>query len=184
MKPQTLDMTAGKPTRLIIHFALPLMLANVFQQLYTVVDTAIVGKALGVDALAALGAADWLNWMMLGIAQGFTQGFSVRISQKFGEEDWDGLRRFMGQSAMITALLALVCVLVGERPGLVTDKSMSVYLTYKPHTGVSESSRTVVSNIHAQGTPAAEAGAHIAGLIETILKKGASGVALQMEGAL
>ena len=75
----------------------------------------------------------------------------------------------------------LVCVLVGERPGLVTDKSMSVYLTYKPHTGVSESSRTVVSNIHAQGTPAVEAGAHVAELIEKILKKQVSGVGLHLE---
>lgn len=77
----------------------------------------------------------------------------------------------------------LVCVLVGERPGLVTDKSMSAYLTYRPHTGVSESSRTVVSNIHAQGTPAVEAGAYIAQLIETILKKQVSGVGLHMEAA-
>ena len=75
----------------------------------------------------------------------------------------------------------LVCVLVGERPGLVTDKSMSVYLTYKPHTGVSESSRTVVSNIHAQGTPAVEAGAHVAELIEKILAKKVSGVGLHLE---
>lgn len=75
----------------------------------------------------------------------------------------------------------LVCVLVGERPGLVTDKSMSAYITYKPHTGVSESSRTVVSNIHAQGTPAVEAGAHVAELIETILKKKVSGVGLHLE---
>ncbi len=75
----------------------------------------------------------------------------------------------------------LVCVLVGERPGLVTDKSMSAYITYNPHTGVSESSRTVVSNIHSQGTPAVEAGAHIAGLLEKILAKKVSGVALQME---
>ena len=75
----------------------------------------------------------------------------------------------------------LVCVLVGERPGLVTDKSMSAYLTYKPHTGVSESSRTVVSNIHAQGTPAVEAGAHIAELIETILARKVSGVGLHLE---
>ncbi len=75
----------------------------------------------------------------------------------------------------------LVCVLVGERPGLVTDQSMSAYITYRPHTGVSESARTVVSNIHAQGTPAAEAGAHIAGLIETILKKKVSGVGLHEE---
>ena len=72
----------------------------------------------------------------------------------------------------------LVCMLVGERPGLVTDKSMSAYITYRPRTGVSESARTVVSNIHAQGTPAVEAGAHIAGLLETILKKQVSGVGL------
>lgn len=75
----------------------------------------------------------------------------------------------------------LVCMLVGERPGLVTDKSMSAYITYKPHTGVSESSRTVVSNIHAQGTPAVEAGAYIAELIESILKKKVSGVGLHLE---
>ena len=78
----------------------------------------------------------------------------------------------------------LVCVLVGERPGLVTDKSMSCYITYQPHTGVSESSRTVVSNIHAQGTPAVEAGAHVAELIDTILKKKVSGVGLHLEAAL
>ena len=78
----------------------------------------------------------------------------------------------------------LVCVRVGERPGLVTDKSMSAYITYKPHTGVSESSRTVVSNIHAQGTPAVEAGAHVAELIAQILKKKVSGVGLHLEGAV
>ena len=77
----------------------------------------------------------------------------------------------------------LVCVLVGERPGLVTDKSMSAYITYKPHTGISESARTVVSNIHAQGTPAVEAGAHVAELIEKILKKKVSGVGLHLEAA-
>ena len=74
----------------------------------------------------------------------------------------------------------LVCVLVGERPGLVTDKSMSAYITYQPHTGVSESARTVVSNIHAQGTPAVEAGAFIAELIGRILEKKVSGVGLQL----
>ena len=78
----------------------------------------------------------------------------------------------------------LVCVLVGERPGLVTDKSMSAYITYKPRTGVLESSRTVVSNIHAQGTPAVEAGAHVAELIETILKKKVSGVGLHLEAGV
>ena len=77
----------------------------------------------------------------------------------------------------------LVCVLVGERPGLVTDKSMSAYITYRPRTGVSESSRTVVSNIHSQGTPAVEAGAHVAELIAEILEKKVSGVGLHLEGS-
>ena len=77
----------------------------------------------------------------------------------------------------------LVAVLVGERPGLVTDKSMSIYITYQPHTGVSESSRTVISNIHAQGTPAVEAGAYAAELIEKILQKQVSGVGLHLEAA-
>ena len=75
----------------------------------------------------------------------------------------------------------LVCMLVGERPGLVTDKSMSAYITYKPYTGIPESTRTVVSNIHAQGTPAVEAGAYVAELIETILQRKVSGVALHAE---
>ena len=78
----------------------------------------------------------------------------------------------------------LVCMLVGERPGLVTDKSMSCYITYQPRTGVLESSRTVVSNIHSQGTPAVEAGAHIAQLVETILKHKVSGVGLHQEAQL
>ena len=77
----------------------------------------------------------------------------------------------------------VVCVLVGERPGLVTDKSMSAYITYRPHTGVSESSRTVISNIHAQGTPAVEAGAYAAELIEKILQRKVSGVGLHLEAA-
>lgn len=75
----------------------------------------------------------------------------------------------------------VLCMLVGERPGLVTDKSMSVYLTYRPHSGILESARTVVSNIHAQGTPAVEAGAHVADLIGKILQKKMSGVGLHGE---
>ena len=74
------SMTTGSPARLLITFALPLMLGNVFQQLYTVVDTMVVGRGVGVHALAALGAGDWLNWMFLGIMQGLTQGFAPAMS--------------------------------------------------------------------------------------------------------
>ncbi|MBE6984657.1 MAG: ethanolamine ammonia-lyase subunit EutC [Ruminococcaceae bacterium] len=70
----------------------------------------------------------------------------------------------------------LVCMLVGERPGLVTSESMSAYITYRPHRGIAESKRTVVSNIHSQGIAAVEAGAHIASLIEKMLKQKASGI--------
>lgn len=73
----------------------------------------------------------------------------------------------------------VVCMLVGERPGLVTAESMSCYITYRPRPGIPESKRTVVSNIHAQGTPAVEAGAHIADLLKLILEKKASGVDLR-----
>lgn len=73
----------------------------------------------------------------------------------------------------------LVCMLVGERPGLVTAESMSAYITYNPRIGVPESARTVVSNIHRQGTPAVEAGAHIASLIRQMLEKKCSGVAFR-----
>ena len=100
--------------KLLVSFALPLMFGNIFQQLYTVIDTAIVGRGVGLNALAALGTVDWLNWMWIGIAQGFTQGFGVRISQKYGGGDEAGLRQIAGQSAVISAIIALACVLVGQ----------------------------------------------------------------------
>jgi ethanolamine ammonia-lyase small subunit len=78
----------------------------------------------------------------------------------------------------------LVCMLVGERPGLATAESMSAYITYGARIGVSESQRTVVSNIHRGGTPAAEAGAQIAGLIESMLRHRTSGVALKAKLAV
>ena len=111
---RTLNMTNGKPMRLLFSFALPLMFGNMFQQLYTVVDTAIVGQGVGMTALAALGAVDWLNWMMLGIAQGFTQGFCIRMSQKFGAQDIDGLKQTLGTSILLTAILAVVGTLIAQ----------------------------------------------------------------------
>ncbi len=111
---QTLNMTQGKPLKLLVRFALPLMFANVFQQLYTVVDTAIVGRGVGMNALAAIGCVDWLNWLVLGIAYGFTQGFSVRVAQKYGEGDERGMRVFMGQSALSCGILAVVCTVISQ----------------------------------------------------------------------
>ena len=111
---RTLNMTAGSPMKLLFSFALPLMFGNIFQQLYTVVDTAIVGRGVGMTALAALGTVDWLNWMMLGIAQGFTQGFCIRMSQKFGAQDTEGLKQTLGTSIVLTALVAIFGTLIAQ----------------------------------------------------------------------
>ena len=114
MNAQTRDLTTGKPLPLLVSFSLPLMIGNVFQQMYTVVDTAVVGKALGVGALAALGAADWLNWMMLGVIQGLTQGFGIMMAQNFGSRQMGHLRRTIGASAVLSAISALVLVALGQ----------------------------------------------------------------------
>ena len=108
------NMTEGKPLSLIFTFALPLMIGNVFQQLYTVVDTMVVGRALGVNALAALGAADWMNWMMLGIVQGLTQGFGILMAQKFGAGMKEDLRKVIGNSAHLSLISSLILLLVGQ----------------------------------------------------------------------
>ena len=74
----------------------------------------------------------------------------------------------------------VICMLIGERPGLTTAESMSAYITYKAHVGISEAKRTVLSNIHKDGTPSAEAGAHVATLIKKILDAKASGQDLKL----
>ena len=107
------DMTRGNPWSLIVGFALPLMFGNVFQQLYTVVDTMVVGQALGVSALAAVGAVDWLNWMMLGIIQGLTQGFAIRMAQVFGAHQEEALRKVVVVSAVVSAASAVVFAAAG-----------------------------------------------------------------------
>ena len=108
------NMTEGNPGKLIFAFAIPLMAGNVFQQLYTVVDTMVVGKFLGVQALAALGAAEWLNWMMLGTIQGFTQGFGIQMAQDFGAQDYKRLRKTVGGSALLALISAILLVLIGQ----------------------------------------------------------------------
>lgn len=108
------NMTEGKPASLILAFALPLMIGNVFQQLYTVVDTMVVGKALGVNALAAIGAADWMNWMMLGVIQGITQGFGILMAQQFGAGKYDELRKTVGCSITLSLLSSVLLLCAGQ----------------------------------------------------------------------
>ena len=74
----------------------------------------VVGQALGVGALAALGAADWLNWMMLGVIQGFSQGFSILMAQEFGAGNHKRLRKVVGNAIGLSAISAVILLILGE----------------------------------------------------------------------
>lgn len=113
-KELTKDMTKGQPAKLLLLFALPLMLGSLFQQLYTMVDTIIVGQGVGINALASLGAADWLNWMFVGFVTGLTQGFSIIFAQYYGAGDIKALRASIGNSIILTAISAVIFTVAGQ----------------------------------------------------------------------
>ena len=85
-------MTSGKPVKLILLFALPLIVGNIFQQFYSMADTVIVGRTIGVNALAAVGCTGSVSFFILGFVMGFTSGLSILIAQRFGAEDEEGIR--------------------------------------------------------------------------------------------
>lgn len=103
---RSMDMTKGNPAKLILKLAIPLILANLGQQLYGIADAIIVGQGVGVDAFAALGACDWLNWMVLWFVQGLAQGFSALAAQKFGAGDRKQLR-------IVSEMCAKLCLIIG-----------------------------------------------------------------------
>ena len=104
----TLDMTSGSALKLICMFSAPFIASNIFQQLYTIVDTMVVGKALGLNALAALSSIDTMNWIVLGIIQGMTQGFGILIAQKFGTKEMQELNRIIKNAFVLSFLLAMI----------------------------------------------------------------------------
>ena len=114
MKTKIQDMTSGSPGRLIILFAIPLMLGNICQQLYTMVDTMVVGQVAGVEALAALGAVDFLMWVVTGISTGLTQGFSIQLSQYYGAKDFENLRKSLAHSYRLTAFIAVGVLILSQ----------------------------------------------------------------------
>ena len=114
MSAQIRDMTKGSPAKLILLFAVPLMLGNIFQQLYTMVDTIVVGQVAGVQALAALGAVEWIMWMVLGVSTGVTQGFSILISQHYGARKWNDLKKAVAHSYLLTAITAVSLLIVSQ----------------------------------------------------------------------
>ena len=108
MGESTKDMTRGNPRQMIISFAIPLMLGNVFQQMYSVMDSVIVGRGIGVEALAALGTSDWLSFTAIGGITGIAQGFSVLIAQRFGAKDEKGMKKTVAMSVWTGAGVTLL----------------------------------------------------------------------------
>ncbi|MGF6991544.1 putative MATE family efflux protein [Lachnospiraceae bacterium PM6-15] len=104
----TKDLTKGFPAKLIVSFTIPLLIGNIFQQFYSMADTLIVGRTIGVDALAGVGSTGSLSFLILGFAIGVTTGLSIIIAQRFGAKDEKGLRRSYATCLVISLVLGVV----------------------------------------------------------------------------
>lgn len=108
----TKDLTQGKPSKLILGFAVPMLVGMLFQQLYSMVDTIIVGKYLGKDALAAVGSTGSVNFLILGFAMGICSGFAIPIAHRFGAKDEEGLRKTVANSAVLSVIISVIMAVV------------------------------------------------------------------------
>ena len=110
---RTHDMTTGSITKQMLMFSFPLILTNIGQQLYMIVDAAIVGRGVGVKALASVGSADWIYWLVLWTACAFTNAFSTFIARSFGAKDFGKLNRTLAMSVILSAVLGIMLTFVG-----------------------------------------------------------------------
>ena len=108
----TNDMTKGSPLKIFILFSIPLLIGNIFQQLYSMVDTIIVGRFVGVDALAAVGSTGSMFFLVNGMILGLTSGFSVLVSQKFGAKDEDGIKKAVASNIKLTVISTIIITAV------------------------------------------------------------------------
>ncbi|MDR2571334.1 MAG: MATE family efflux transporter [Oscillospiraceae bacterium] len=110
---QVKDMTVGKPISLMIGFSIPLIISNVLQMLFTVMDSAIIGRILGVDAFAAVGATVSTHWFVFSAVIGLNVGFSTLIAQRFGAKDSEGLQKAFTTSIYFVAVFSIVIGIAG-----------------------------------------------------------------------
>ena len=104
----TKDMTSGSPMKLILGFSVPLLFGFLFQQFYNLVDTLIVGRFLGVDALAAVGSTGSLNFLIIGFCMGVCNGFAIPLAHRFGAGDYKAMRAFMMNAVYLAVIFAAV----------------------------------------------------------------------------
>ena len=137
------DLTNGSPVKLILGFALPLLLGMLFQQFYSMVDTIIVGKFLGAKALAAVGSTGSINFMIVGFCMGVCNGFAIPVAQMFGAGDRKALCRYVGNGAVLAGILSvvmtvLVCIWCrrhsdsDENPVRYSGRCIRLHLCYFP----------------------------------------------------
>lgn len=113
MKTKTIDMTSGSPTKHILNFTIPLILTNMGQQLYMIVDGAIVGRGVGVKALAAVGATDWCYWLILWTVGGLAQGFSTFVSRAFGDRNYSEMNKTIATATELCFFIGLFFTAAG-----------------------------------------------------------------------
>lgn len=106
------DMTVGSPLRQITKFALPLILGYILQQMYLVIDAAIVGRWIGVEALAAVGASSSIMFLVMGFCNGACAGFAIPVAQSFGAKDYSKMRLYVANAVRISAVMATVVTLL------------------------------------------------------------------------
>lgn len=106
------DMTVGKPTAKIVSFALPLIMGYILQQVYLIVDAAIVGRWIGVGALAAVGASSSIMFLIMGFCNGSCAGFSIPIAQSFGAKDYSKMRAYVANAFRVATVIAVVLTVI------------------------------------------------------------------------
>ena len=116
------SMTEGSPIKLILAFMVPLLIGNIFQQFYNIADIIIVGRIMGVHALAAVGASTPVFFILLGLTMGLASGFSVVTGQRFGAGDAVGVRRSAAMAGMLSvAIIAVMTILLSMAMPLIMD---------------------------------------------------------------
>lgn len=106
------EMTAGPALPLILKFTLPLLLGNLLQQTYSLVDAAIVGKFLGINALASVGASTSVVFLILGFCNGCCGGFGIPVAQKFGARDYSTMRSYISVSLKLSVVMSVTIAIV------------------------------------------------------------------------
>ena len=105
-------LTEGNPLQVILRFMFPLLLGNIFQQLYNMADTIIVGRFVGQDALAAVGSTGTIMFLIIGLVSGLASGFTVMTAQRFGAKDVDGTRRSVSNAIVLSVLIVLLMTIL------------------------------------------------------------------------